>query len=259
MKFLVPCLLTAALLVLSIQARADAHNPKANLLMDLTMNQPLGTQIPLDVAVTGEDGVQRRLGDYFGKRPVIFTFVYHECPMLCGQVYIGLSKALKPLKLRMGQDFDWLTLSINPNDTPASAQAKMKELNWPQAHFLVAGKSSIDTLTTALGYKFARDDESKEYAHPSGFYVFTPEGKLSRLFYGVEFSARDLRLSLLEAGQGRIGSLVDKLLLFCYHYDPKVGRYGVAIYRVLQLASFATVAGLGTWVGVMIHTHRRVR
>lgn len=234
-------------------------------LRDIGFDQHLDQPIPLDLPFRDESGRTVRLGDYFDKRPVVLLFAYFDCPMLCTQVINGLSSALEVLSLDPGKDFEIVTVSFNPNDTPAAAQAKKAiyierykhhgaSAAW---HFLTADRPSIDRLTKAAGFRYAWDADTKQYAHPTGVIVLTPDGRLARYLFGIEYSPRDLRYAIVEASEGRVGNPVDALLLYCYHYDPMTGRYGLAVMRTVRVAAAGTLVALGGFIFVMVRKDKR--
>jgi protein SCO1 len=236
--------------------------PKA--LRDIGFDQNLDQPVPLDTPFRDEHGASVRLGDYFGKRPVVMVFAYYDCPMLCTLVINGLSSALNVLSLTPGKDFEIVTVSFNPADTPASAAAKKKLYleryardgaaeSW---HFLTGDPPSIERLTKAAGFRYAWDAETKQFAHPSGIVVLTPDGRLARYLFGIEYGPRDLRYAIVEASDGKVGNAADALLLYCYHYDPMTGRYGLVIMRALRLAGGATVLALAAFIVVMVRKER---
>jgi len=234
-------------------------------LREIGFEQNLDELVPLDTVFRDETGATVRLGDYFGKRPVVLVFAYYDCPMLCTLVINGLASALDLLSLEPGKDFEIVTVSFNPADTPASAAAKKagyiqryKRAGAAQAwHFLTGDQHSIDRLTQAAGFRYAWDADTKQFAHPSGIIVLTPDGRLARYLFGIEYSPRDLRFGIIEASAGKVGTPVDSLLLYCYHYDPTTGRYGLIIMRAMRLAGAATVLALGAFIIVMIRRERR--
>ncbi|HVN81644.1 MAG TPA: SCO family protein [Terriglobia bacterium] len=209
----------------------------------------MGEQIPLDLEFRNEDGQPVRLGTFLGKRPVVLSLVYFQCPMLCTQVLNGLASSLVVLSFDVGKQFDVVTVSFDPADTPELAAAKkenyLRRYRRPGAaqgwHFLTGDESSIKTLTQAVGFHYAFDSKSKQFAHPSGIMILTPQGRIARYFYGIEYAPRDLRLGLVEASEYRIGSPADQILLFCYHYDPSAGKYSVVVLRILKLAAALTL------------------
>ena len=234
-------------------------------LRQIGFDQYIDQRVPLDTTFRDESGATVRLGAYFGRKPVVLVFAYYDCPMLCTQVINGLSSALGVMSLNPGRDFEIVTVSFNPRDTPASAAAKkasyLERYRRPGAaagwHFLSGDKANIDRLTRAAGFRYAWDAATKQYAHPSGVIVLTPDGRLSKYLFGIEYGPRDLRLGIVEASAGRIGTPVDSLLLYCYHYDPMTGRYGLAIMRVIRMAGAATVLAIGTFIFVMVRRERK--
>lgn len=232
--------------------------PKA--LRDIGFDQHINDRIPLDVPFRDEAGRSVTIGDYFGKRPVVLLFAYYDCPMLCTMVINGLSSALGVLSLDPGKDFEIVTVSFNPKDTPETARAKkaiyIERYKRPGAsdawHFLSGDQRSIDRLTKAAGFKYAWDADTKQFAHPTGVIVLTPDGRLARYLFGIEYGPRDLRYALVEASEGRVGNTVDALLLYCYHYDPETGRYGLAIMRTVRVAAAGTVLVLAGFIIVMV-------
>ena len=228
-------------------------------LKHVGIEQRLNQQIPPDLVFVDEAGQEVHLRDYFGKKPLILNLVYYQCPMLCGEVLSGLESALRVLKFDVGKEFDVLTVSFDPKETPQMAMAKkaefLKRYGRPGAaegwHFLTGPQSSIDALTQAAGFQYEYDPKSGQFAHATAIMVLTPEGKIAQYYYGVEFAPKDLRLGLIQASQNKIGNLVDEVLLYCYHYDPDTGKYGPIISRVLKLAAGATILVLGTFLIVM--------
>ena len=233
-------------------------------LREIGFDQNLGKAIPLDTTFKDESGRTIALGDYFGKRSVVMVFAYYDCPMLCTMVINGLSSALGVLSLNPGQDFEIVTVSFNPHDTPASATAKkaayLERYRRPGSaegwHFLTGDQPQIDRVTKAAGFRYVWDEQTKQYAHPSGVIVATPDGRLAKYLFGIEYGPRDLRLAIVEASQGKVGTAADALLLYCYHYDPMTGRYGLAIMRAVRIAGAATVLAIGTFIVVMVRRER---
>ena len=236
------------------------------ILKDVSFRQQLNEQLPLDAAFKDEAGRDVRLGDYFKTgKPVVLAFVYYQCTMLCTQVMNGLSSALNVLSLEPGRDFEIVTVSFNPHDTPETARTKktvyMDRYKNPRApaawHFLSGDEPSIARLTTAAGFRYAWDADTKQYAHPTGVIVLTPDGRLARYLFGIEYGPRDLRYALVEASDGRVGTVVDSLVLYCYHYDPLTGRYGLVIMRMIRVAAAATVLALGGFIFLMVRKDKR--
>ena len=234
-------------------------------LREIGFDQNIDQRVPLDTTFRNEAGATVRLGDYFGTKPVVMVFAYYDCPMLCTQVINGLSSALGVMSLTPGTDFEIVTVSFNPRDTPASATAKkavyLERYRRPGAaagwHFLTGDQPQIDRLTKAAGFRYAWDADTKQYAHPSGVIVLTPDGRLSKYLFGIEYGPRDLRLGIVEASAGRIGTPVDSLLLYCYRYDPMTGRYGLVIMRAVRIAGAATVLAIAVFIVVMVRRERK--
>jgi protein SCO1 len=229
-------------------------------LDSVSFKQQLNKQLPLDARFKDETGRDVTLGHYFdGQRPVVLAFVYYSCPMLCTQIMNGVSRAVKVLPFSAGKDFDVVFVSFDPRDRFETAAAKKTALmnywslqNQSGAwHFLTGEESQIKRVTSAAGFFYMWDDKTQQYAHLSGVLVLTPEGRLSRYFYGVEYSPKELRLALFESGQGHIGSVVDELLLYCYHYDPANGRYGAVVMNLVRLGGVLTVLALGGFIAFM--------
>ena len=234
-------------------------------LREIGFDQNLDRLVPLDVSFRDETGRTVRLGDYFGRRPVVLVFAYYDCPMLCTQVINGLSTALNILSLAPAKDFEIVTVSFNPRDTPAAAMAKKASYleryrrdgaaqGW---HFLTGDQPSIDRLTKAAGFRYVWDEQTKQFAHPTGVIVLTPEGRLSRYLFGIEYGPRDLRYALVDASAGKVGNAIDTLLLYCYHYDPMTGRYGFVVMRAIRIAGAATVLALASFIFVMVRKEKR--
>jgi protein SCO1/2 len=243
-------------------------SPPANVrppgLKNVGIEQHLDEQIPPELTFRDETGRSVRLGDYFGKKPVILNLVYYQCPMLCGEVLSGLESALRVLKFDVGKEFDVLSVSFDPRETPDMATKKkaefLKRYGRPSAadgwHFLTGPQISIDALTKAAGFQYQYDSKTGQFAHSTAIMVLTPEGKIAQYYYGVEYAPKDLRLGLIQASENKIGTLADQVLLYCYHYDPATGKYGAIIARVLQLSGLATVLLLGVLMTVLIRHGR---
>ena len=226
---------------------------------DVTFRQQLGKKLPLEVRFKDEAGQSVALGDYFGKKPVVLAFVYYQCPMLCTQVMNGISSALKVLPYTPGHEFDIVLVSFDPRDTPEAANAKKRAHleHWATKdtangwHFLTGDEASIRQVTAAAGFTYQWDAETQQFAHVSGVLVATPDGTLSRYFYGVEFSPKDLRLALVDSSNGRVGSVVDELLLYCYAYDPSHGKYGAVFMNIMRLGGVLTMLFIGGFIILM--------
>jgi protein SCO1/2 len=225
---------------------------KPKILRDVGIDQRLNEQLPLDVSFRDETGRAVKIGDYFGSKPVVLALVYYSCPLLCNQVLNGLTASLEIIRFDVGKEFNVVTLSFDARDTTALAMSKKQEYlkrygragaeeGW---HFLTGDQAAIDRITEAVGFKYAFDEDTKQFAHASAVMVLTPGGKLSRYFYGVEYYPKDLRLGLIEASQNKIGNPVDRILLYCYHYDPMTGKYGVVVMNVMRLGGVVTIITL---------------
>jgi protein SCO1/2 len=260
----IPILVFASLIAFGA-APALAQSPASELIRKVAFDQNLNAQVPLELPFRDEAGREVRLGDFLGKKLVILTLVYYECPMLCTLELNSLARSLKPLAFDVGDQFDIVTVSIDPGETPQLAAIKKKnylgrygrkgaERGW---HFLTGDEMSIRRLAGVVGFRYVYDPKTDQYAHPAGIMILTPQGKIARYLYGVDYAARDLRLGLIEASAGKIGSPVDQLLLLCFHYDPSTGKYNFAIMQALRVCGVATVAGLGTYVFVMLRRERR--
>jgi len=239
-------------------------SPPANMrppgLEFVGIEQHLNAEVPGDLEFRDDLGNTVKLGDYFGKgRPVILNLGYYQCPMLCGELLQGLSGSLRVLKFDVGKDFDVVTLSFDPRETTEMAAEKkrdiMKRYGRPGAekgwHFLTGSAESINAVTKAVGFQYQWDNKTQQYAHATAIVVLTPDRHVAEYLYGVEFSPKDLRLGLVQASQGKIGNIGDQVLLYCYHYDPRIGKYGAAINNILRLAALATMLILGTFVFIM--------
>ena len=202
-----------------------------------------------------ETGRDVKLGEYFGQKPVVLAFVYYDCPMLCTQVLNGMVTSFRVLPFAVGKEFDVVTISFDPRETPALAESKKKVyINYlPERlranaangwHFLTGDQENITKITEAAGFHYRWDEKTEQFAHASAIMVTTPHGKLSRYFYGVDYPARYLRLGLIESAENKIGTAADQLLLFCYHYDPATGTYGARIMRVMRIAGVITLLGI---------------
>jgi protein SCO1/2 len=235
-------------------------NQKLPGLEFVGIEQHLNAEIPGDLAFRDELGNSVKLGDYFGNgRPVILNLGYYQCPMLCGEVLQGLTGSLKVLSFDVGKDFDVVTVSFDPHETPDMAATKKRDImrrygrggadkGW---HFLTGPTESINALTKAVGFQFQWDEKTQQYAHATTIVVLTPDRRVAQYFYGVEFPPKDLRLGLVQASNNKIGSVTDQMLLYCYHYDPRTGKYGAIISRILTIAGAATVLFLGPFVLVL--------
>jgi protein SCO1/2 len=243
-----------------IQPGEAIPNQKPSILDGVGLDQRLNSQVPLDLAFVDENGQAVQLQQYFGAKPVILIMVYYQCPMLCTQVLTGFTGAMLGVRrFNIGREFNVVTVSIDPRDTAADAAAAKKKYieryRRPEAeqgwHFLTGKKDQIDALAQAVGFRYAWDPEVKQYAHASGIMLLTPQGRVAQYYYGIEYAPRDIQLGLIEASKGKIGNVVDEVLLYCYHYDPRQGKYGAAIFNVLRLSALITILALGGFMLIM--------
>lgn len=235
-------------------------NQKPSILDQVGLDQRLNQQVPLNLTFNDETGQAVQLQQYFGAKPVILIMVYYQCPMLCTQVLTGFTGAMNGIvRFNIGREFDVVTVSIDPRDTSQDAAKAKKtyiqryrrsgaEQGW---HFLTGKKDQIDALAQAVGFRYAWDPQIQQYAHASGIMLLTPDGRVSQYYYGIEYAPRDIQLGLIEASKGKIGNVVDQVLLYCYHYDPRQGKYGAAIFNVLRLSALATVLMVGGFMVIM--------
>jgi protein SCO1 len=243
-------------------------SPPANVrppyLQNVGIEQHLDGQVPADLAFVDDTGRAVKLGDYFGKKPLILNLVYYNCTMLCGEVLSGLSASMKMVKFDVGNEFDVITVSFNPKETPQIAAEKkadyIKRYGRPGAaagwYFLTGPADSINALTKAVGFQYQYDPKSNQYAHATAIMVLTPEGRISRYFYGVDFPPKDLRMGLVEASKNKIGNLTDQVLLYCYHYDPAVGKYGAVVSNMLKLGGGLTILLIAGLLFILIRMDR---
>ena len=247
---------------------APTHElPRPEALNRAGFDQKLDAQIPLDLPFRDERGQAVKLGDYFGDKPVLLNLAYFNCPMLCTLVINGVVDAVREVALVPGRDFEILTISFDAREGHELAAAKkanyLKDLGRPDAdkgwHFLTGDEASIRALTEAVGFRYAWDEKSQEFAHASGIMVATPGGRLSHYLYGVVYPPRDVRLALVEASAGRIGSPVDQLMLFCFHYDPVAGKFSAGVMTLVRLGCLATIAATAGFLLIMFRREMRAR
>jgi protein SCO1 len=237
---------------------------RPDLLKDVGIDQKLNQQVPLGLTFKDENGNAVKLGQFFGQKPVILSLVYFNCPMLCTQVLNGQEASMKGLPMDAGNQFEAVTVSIDPSDKPVMASVKKQMYvgmyGRPNAaqgwHFLTGDAPQIKALADSVGFRYAYDADSKQFAHASAIMVLTPQGKISKYFYGIEYSPRDLRLGLVEASNEKIGTPVDSMLLFCYHYDPSTGKYGLIINRLIQAGGLITVLAIGITMLILFRRER---
>ena len=252
------------LLLLLSNAAALAQNPQAQIAARAGLEQKLNAQVPLDAVFRDEHGNRFPLAAFFGKRPVILVLAYYECPNLCTLVLNGVLQTAQDLKFDAGKDYEIVVVSFDPRERPALAAAKKQTYlqrygragavdGW---HFLTGDENAITQVAETVGYHFAFDEVTRQFAHPSVITVLTPAGKVSRYFPGIEYPARDVRLALIEASADRIGSLADKVFLLCFHYNPSTGKYGLLISRVIQVGGIGSDAALAIYIVTMLRRER---
>ena len=259
---LILTLAAAALVAAPLRASAQP----GGALKEVAFDQNLDAQLPLTTTFRDEQGRAVQLSEYFGKRPVILIMGYSNCPLLCSQVLGQVTRSLKPLEASVGKDFDILTVSINPKETPEQAdsqkRAYLKRYNRPGAesgwHALTGDEASIARLAKVVGFRYTYSPKLNLYAHAAGFALITPAGRISRYFYGIEYPARELKVALAEASASRIGSPIDKLLMYCYDYDPSTGKYTFAVMNAIRVFGVATALALGTFMFAMVRRDRRM-
>jgi protein SCO1/2 len=234
-------------------------------LADVGFDQRLNERLPLDATFSDEEGRTVQLGKYFGTKPVVLAFAYYECPMLCTQILNGLTTALRVLTESVGSEFEVVVISFDPRETPTLASGKKKayidrydrrgsEHGW---HFLTGDETSIRRVTGAAGFRYVWDAKTLQYAHASGIIVTTPDGRLSRYFFGIDYAPRDLKFALIESSAGRIGSAIDKLLLYCYHYNPETGSYALLAMNTVRVGGAITLVALVGFVAVALRREQR--
>ena len=247
--------------------KAEPANERPAALREVGIDQKIGNQVPLDATFKDSDGNTITLGQYLGKgRPVVLVLAYYECPMLCTQVLNGVTAALKTVTLNPGADFEVVTLSFDPREEPKLAKAKKiaymgrygrpgTEHGW---HFLTGENDQIRRVTEAVGFRYTFDENLGQFAHGAAITVLTPDGRVSRYLYGIDYGGRDLRFALVEASNGNLGTAVDRALLYCYHWDPTTGRYGFVVMNVLRGAGILTILGVVGFIVVSLRRERRM-
>lgn len=262
---------TAALLVWLAALPAAGQQPQVitkeqrglpGPLAEVGYDQRLGETVPLDLELMDETGRTVKLGDFFGERPVVLALVYYECPMLCTMILNGLTTSLRAIDFDPGREFEVVVVSFDSREGAAEAAAAREtwlprynrpgtESGW---HFLTGDEASIRRLTDSVGFRFVYVEEDDQFAHAAGILALTPQGRLARYFYGIEYSARDIRLGLIEAADEKIGSMVDQVLLYCFHYDPSTGTYSAAAMNLVRLGALVTMLILGAFL--LVHWRR---
>jgi protein SCO1 len=249
--------------------QAEVKPPSAerpDLIKDVDFEQRLDAQVPLDATFRDENGRTVQLGEYFHHdKPIVLALVYYECPMLCTQVLNGMVTSLKVLRVNAGRDFDVVAISFNPKEGSQLARDKKRAYvdvygrpgTEAGFHFLTGDPDSIERVTNAVGFKYKYDPNILQYAHAAGLTVLTPQGRVSRYFYGIEFAPRDVQFGLMDASKLKIGTLTEKVTFLCYHYDPATGKYGLVVTRLIQAGGILTLAAMGAFWFVMLRRERR--
>ncbi len=244
----------------ALPAPARADDPGTDVSAAAGFDQKLGAQVPLDAGFVDESGRPVRLGDYLGSRPLILTLNYLRCPNLCSLELDQLTGSLSDLPFNLGDEYAVITVSIDPRDTPEYAAEKKWQYVRSYArpgqgdawHFLTGREPAIRALADSVGFYYAYDAKTDEYAHPIGIVILTPEGRVARYIYGVDYPSRDLRLALVEASENKIGSAIDQILLLCYRYDPAQGRYSTFVLNLVRVSGILTVLGMGLFIGWLL-------
>jgi protein SCO1/2 len=258
----------AAIALAAVPSRAQMNAAAPPILRQVSISQNLNAQIPADLAFRDENGNPVRLGDYFGSRPIVLSLVYLNCPALCTEVLNGELHTMQASSLTLGKDYDAISVSFDPKDASNVARAKRdlytaqyRQFGRPAAaqnwHFLTGDAASINALTKAVGFHYAYDPAINQFAHAAAIMLLTPDGRMSRYFYGITYAARDFRLGLVDAAHGKIGTLTDQAMLFCYQYDPETGKYGFFIMNIVRAGGALTLLALGIFMFVMFRRDRR--
>ena len=255
-RFARPTSLTVAILLLLLTGSLFAQSRTPVPLQNVDVEQMLGAQVPLNVLFKNEKGEDVRISDLLDDKPAILTLVYYECPMLCTQVLNGLITSLRPISFTPGKEFNIITISFDPDESTNLAAAKKTaylqqygksgaEQGW---HFLTGNQEAIRQITSSVGFKYKYDPEIDQFAHASVIMILTPEGRVSRYFYGIEYPSRDVRWALVDASQKKIGTIADKILMYCFHYDPKLGKYSAQVVNLIRIGGVLTLMVLGGFV-----------
>ncbi len=237
------------------------------ILKHVGVEQKIGAVLPLDLSFTDEAGAPVTLGSYFGDKPVILSLVYYDCPMLCTEVLNGLNRSLAPLNYSIGQEFEVITVSFDPRETPTLASQKKavytQRYGRPGTaegwHFLTGDAPAIDALTETVGFNYVYDEKEGQFVHGSAIMIVSPQGTVSHYFFGIEYPSEDIRLALVESSEEKLGTMFDQIMLYCFNYDPEQGRYGVAIMNAMRVAGLVTLLAMGSFMVVMFKRDRRRR
>jgi protein SCO1/2 len=269
----------AAVVLLATSHAANAQSSGAPIgVQEITFEQHLGAEVPLGLSFRDETSTERPLREYFQGRPVVLVLAYYRCPMLCNQVLNGVLTAANGIELTAGEDYEIVVVSFDPTDTSQMAAAKLRNYasryranaavterdptdgSWHKGwHFLVGSRENVARLADAVGFHYRFDKASGQYAHASGIMVTTADGRLSQYFYGIDYPTRSLRLALVDASAGKLGSIVDQVLLLCFHYDPQTGRYGLAVITLVRLGGVVTVIALIWFIVASLRRDRAAR
>ena len=243
-----------------------AHNTRPSILQQVGIDQRIGEELPLDAHFTDEYGKDVELGSYFHQgKPVLMALVYYDCPMLCDQVLNGMASALNVLRFDAGKEFNVVAISFDPRETPQLALEKkemyLKRYKRPGAeqgwHFLTGKPDAIKAITEATGFHYVWDKNTQQYAHSTAVMLVTPEGRLAQYYYGIEYSPKDMRLGIIEASKEKLGTVVDSVILYCYHYDPTTGKYGAVVMNLIRGAGLITVLLMGGFIGFSLYKDSR--
>lgn len=237
------------------------------ILKHVGIEQKIGASLPLDLEFNDESGTPVKLGSYFGDKPVILTLVYYDCPMLCTEVLNGLNRSLAPLNFSIGEEFEVVTVSFDPRETPALASQKKavytQRYGRPGTgegwHFLTGAAPEIDALTGTVGFNYVYDESEGQFVHGSAIMIVSPKGTVSHYFFGIEYPSEDIRLAIIESSEEKLGTVFDQIMLYCFNYDPEQGRYGVAIMNAMRVAGLVTLLAMGSFMVVMFKRDRRRR
>lgn len=265
LRFRLPIVAAAVALCLANVSAGQETLRIGERLGEVGIDQHLNGKLPGELAFRDSLGREVQLGDYLGRRPLVLMFVYYRCPMLCNVALTALLQSAEGLPLDAGRDFDVVAISIDPSETPSLAETKrqsyLRRYSRPTGaqgwHFLTGDADSIAQATRAVGFRYFYDEKTSQFVHAAGLVVVTPDGRLARYLYGVDYAPQDLRLAIVEASAGRVGSTDDQLLLLCYHYDPTTGRYGLAVLRIMRAAGMATALGVVVAIGFFLYRERR--
>ena len=235
------------------------------ILQHVGIDQNIGVSLPLDLEFNDETGTPVELGSYFGEKPVILTLVYYDCPMLCTEVLNGLNRSLAPLGYSIGEEFEVVTVSFDPRETPQLASQKKavytQRYGRPGTregwHFLTGDAPAIDRLTETVGFNYVYDEAEGQFVHGSAIMIVSPQGTVSHYFFGIEYPSEDIRLAIIESSEEKLGNVFDQIMLYCFNYDPEQGRYGVAIMNAMRVAGLITLVGMGSFMIIMFKRDRR--